>query len=139
VYASQDEYNSILLKTQPGPWPTIAWYNPTIPYGTLSVYPSPASSAELHLFTDTILSNLTINQVVILPQGYTRAIKWCLAKELCAEYGFPITDAIRINAAESLAMIKALNAQPPVRTRYERELIRGNRADGGWITHGGYR
>lgn len=138
VYASQDQYNAILLKSQVGPWPTIAWYNPTFPYGTLNIYQTPSMPAELHLFTDTILSNLTLNQAVVLPQGYSRAIKWNLAKELCAEYGYPLTDTIKKNAYESLATIKALNAQPYQRSVYDRALTRGNRPDGGWITHGGY-
>jgi len=139
VYASQDQYNAILFKAQPGPWPMIAWYNPTFPYGTLNVYQTPAQTAELHLFTDTILSNLTLNQTVILPQGYTRAIKWCLAQELCSEYGYPLTPAIKKNAYESFQLIKALNAQPAQRSTYDRALIRGNRPDGGWITHGGFK
>lgn len=138
VYASQDEYNSILYKAQPGPWPVIAWYNTTFPYGTLNVYQTPSMSAELHLFTDTILSNLTLNQTVILPQGYSRALKWCLAKELCAEYGYPLTDTIKRNAYEALATVKALNAQPTPRSVYDRALRRGNRGDASWISHGGY-
>jgi hypothetical protein len=139
VYASQDEYTSVLYKAQPGPWPTIAWYNNTMPYGILNVYQTPGQNAEVHLFIDTILNNLTATQTLILPQGYTRALKWCLAKEMCAEFGFPITDAIRINAAESVNLIKALNAKPATRAKYDREISRGNRPDGGWIIHGGYR
>lgn len=138
VYASQDDYNAILFKFQPGPWPTIAWYNPAMPYGLLNVYQTPGQNAEVHLFTDNILSNLTLTQVLNMPQGYTRALKWCLAKEICAEYGFPLTESIKVNAAESLAMIKALNAKPAKVSKYDRELVRGNRPDGGWIVHGGF-
>jgi hypothetical protein len=138
VYTTQDQYNAILFKPQPGPWPTIAWYNPQMPYGLLHVYQTPGQSAELHLFTDTILANLTIDQTFILPQGYARALKWCLAQEICAEYGFPLSEAIKKNAYESLRMVKALNAQPPARARYDRMLIQGNRPDGGWILHGGF-
>lgn len=138
VYTSQDEYNAILFKPQPGPWPTVAWYNNQFPYGILNVYQTPGQNAELHLFTDTILSNLTATQTVVLPQGYARALKWNLAKEICAEYGYPMSEAIKTNAAESLKVVKALNAQPAKRSRYDRELVRGNRPDGGWIIHGGF-
>lgn len=139
VYASQDEYNAVLYKPQAGPWPTIAWYNNLMPYGVLNVYQTPGQNSELHLFTDTILANLTLTQTFILPQGYSRAIKWCLADELCAEYGYPRSDSIKKQAYESLKMIKELNAQPAKRATYDRELVRGNRPDGGWITHGGFR
>jgi hypothetical protein len=140
VYMSQDEYNAILLKIQPGPWPTVMWYNPLMPYGILNVYMTPGQNAELHLFTDTILSNLTLTQTLILPQGYSRALKWNLAKELWSEYwsGTPIPSSISVNAKESLNAIKALNAQPPQRAGYDRALIRGNRPDGSWIIHGGF-
>lgn len=138
VYATQDQYNSILYKAQPGPWPVIAWYNNQFPYGVLNVYQTPGQSAELHLFTDTILANLTIDQTVILPQGYARALKWCLAKELCAEYGYPMSTSITRQADESIKFIKALNSQPASIAFYDRALVKGNRPDGGWIIRGGY-
>jgi hypothetical protein len=139
VYETQDQYTSILYKAQPGPWPTVAWYNNLMPYGVLNVYQTPGNSAELHLFTDVILSNLTMNQVFYMPQGYNRWIKWLLAKEICAEFGYPMTEAIKTNAADAEEKIKALNAQPAPVARYDRILTRGNRPDGGWILHGGYR
>lgn len=139
VYETQSEYTEILYKAQPGPWPTVAWYNNQFPYGLLNAYQAPGNNAELHLFTDTILSNLTLNQVLIMPHGYSRMLKWLLAKELCAEYGFPLNEAIKVNAQEALSFVKALNAKPAAVARYDRELVRGNRPDGGWILHGGYR
>jgi hypothetical protein len=138
VYTTQEQYNAILYKAQPGPWPTVAWYNPAFPYGFLNVYQVPGSNAEVHLFTDTILSRLTLNQTFVLPQGYALALKWGLAQQLCAEYGFPESPIIKKQAYESLARVKALNAQPADRATYDRALLRGNRADGGWIFHGGY-
>lgn len=139
VTESQARFTEILYKAQPGPWPTVAWYNPLMPYGVLNVYQTPGNNAELHLFTDSILANLALNQVFFLPQGYTRWIKWILAKEICAEYGYPLTEAIKTNAADAESKIKALNAQPAVVARYDRALVRGNRPDGGYVIHGGYR
>ena len=139
VEATQRQYNDILYKSQPGPWPTLAWYNMQYPYGILNAYQSPGNNAELHLFTDTILANLTLNEIVMVPQGYSRALKWCLAKELCAEYGIPMSEAIKTHSAEALSFIMALNARPAPVSRYDRFLTRGNRPDGGWIFHGGYR
>jgi hypothetical protein len=141
VYDTQDRYLEILYKAQPGPWPTIAWYNNAMPYGVLNVYQTPGQGADVHLFTDTILSNLTLQQTIIMPQGYARAFSWCLAKEIWPEYWGkdPIPQSIKENSADALNMIKALNAVPAPRAAYDRELIRGNRPDGGWITHGGFR
>lgn len=138
VAETQDQYTSILYKAQPGPWPTVAWYNNQYPYGLLNVYQAPANNAELHLFTDTILANLTLNQPLMMPQGYNRALKWLLAKEICAEFGYPMSEAIKTHSAEALGLIKALNSKPAAVSRYDRELARGNRPDGGWIMSGGY-
>lgn len=138
VKATQEQYNSLLYKAQPGPWPVLAWFNNQTPYGILNVYQTPGNNAELHLFADTILANLTLNQQVLLPQGYSRALKWLLAKEIAAEYGFPLTEAIKTHASESMALIKALNAKPAEVARYDRALTRGNRGDAGYIFHGGY-
>ena len=139
VYATETQYTQFLYKAQPGPWPTVAWYNNTVPYGLLNVYQTPGNSTECHLFTDTILQNLTLQQVLVMPQGYSRMLKWLLAKEICAEYGFPLTPAITLNAKEAREFVKALNAKPANVSNYDRELSRGNRPDGGWVTHGGYR
>ena len=139
VRTTQDQYTSLLYKAQPGPWPTAAWYNEQFPYGVLNVYQTPGNNAELHLFTDTILGNLTLNQPIMMPQGYSRALKWLLTKEICAEFGFPLSESIKTNADEATAFLKAQNARPAAVSRLDRALTRGNRADGGWIMHGGYR
>jgi hypothetical protein len=139
VYETESQYTELLYKAQPGPWPTVAWYNNAFPYGILNVYQTPGNNSALHLFTDTLLSTLTLNQVIVMPQGYSRALKWLLAKELCAEYGYPLSDAIKANAQESVAFIKALNAQPANVARYDSALVRGSRADAGWIFSGGMR
>src|SRR6266853_2401048 len=138
VAETQDQYTELLYKAQPGPWPTVAWYNNQFPYGLLNAYQQPGNNSELHLFTDTILGNLTLNQVLIMPQGYSRLLKWLLAKEICAEYGFPLSEAIKVNAQEALSFIKALNAKPAAVAKYDRELVRGNRADASFIMPGGY-
>lgn len=140
VFESEIEYNAILYKAQPGPWPIVAWYNNGFPYGTLRVYQTPGNSAELHLFSQTILQNLTANSVVRLPQGYARALKWCLARELWVEYVNPIAVPIYLEklANESLEMIKDLNSKPAQRSSYDAAL-RGNRANAGWIFTGGYQ
>lgn len=137
VYETQTQFTEILFKAQPGPWPTVAWYNNVMPYGLLNVYQTPGNNAEVHLFTDTILGNLTLYQNFFMPQGYTRAFKWLLAKEICAEFGHPINEAIKTHAADSLALIRALNEKPAAVSRYSRMLVRGNRANAGWIMDGG--
>lgn len=138
VLATQEQYTSLLYKAQPGPWPVLAWYNNQFPYGILNVYQTPGNNAELHLFCDMILGNLTLNQSIVMPQGYARALKWLLAKEIAGEFGFPLSEAIKTHSADAMALIKALNATPAAVSRYDRALTRGSRGDAGYIFHGGY-
>lgn len=139
VYGTQDEYNNILYKSQPGPWPVIAWYNNTYPYGLLNVYQTPGNGASVHLFTDTELSNVTATSTFQLPLGYARALKYCLALELWPEYMNVNPPPMLLKlAGESLSMIKALNENPPMVATYDRMLIGGSGYDAGWILNGGY-
>jgi hypothetical protein len=141
VYGTQDEYLSILYKAQPGPWPVVGWYNNQFPYGILNVYQTPGQGASVHLFTDTILSNLTLGQTIQMPQGYIFWLEWATAELIWPDYHSrePVPASILKNSAMGLNMVKALNAQPAQKAKYDRMLIRGNRPDGGWITHGGFR
>ena len=141
VAETQQQYNEILYKAQPGPWPTVAWYDMQFPYGTLKAYQTPGNGAELHLFTNTILANLTLSQVLVMPQGYARMFKWLLAREIWTEFmgATPLPALINQMANEAANFVKAQNAKPQKVARYDRELMRGNRPDGSWITHGGMR
>jgi hypothetical protein len=138
VKSTEEEYNSILYKLQPGPWPVMGWWNNQFPYGLLNVYQVPGNGAECHLFTDTVLSNLTLSSVISMPQGYNRALKWLLAMELAPEYGFEPGPTFMKNVGEARAFMKALNAQPAKVATYDRALKRGNRGDAGFVIHGGY-
>ncbi len=136
---SQDRYISIGYKAIPAPWPIICWYNPTMPLGNLYFYQSPSTAGELHLFTDNILTRFTdLDTSIMLPQGYARALKWMLAKELCAVNRYQLTDSIQMAARESWDFIKALNATPIPVANYDAGLIYNNRTDAGWYLSGGF-
>lgn len=136
---SQDRYVSIGYKSIPAPWPIICWYNPTMPLGTLYFYQSPSTAGELHLFTDNILTRFSdLTTDIMLPQGYSRAFKWLLAKELCAVNRYPLTASIEKGAKESWDFIKALNTTPIPVANYDSALIFNNRTDAGWYLSGGF-
>lgn len=136
----QNNFVNIGLKSIPYPWPTYLWYNPTFPLGQINFFGQPVAGGELHLFTDTILANLTLSQVINLPQGYARALKWNLAREICQEYGFPLTPALEKLAKESYNIVKSLNASPVQESQLDSEILFGNgHTDAGFILYGGYR
>jgi hypothetical protein len=135
----REKYNAIGLKSIQAPWPILGWYNPTYPLGNLYFYPAPSGAGELHLFTDTILSDFSgLTQSINLPQGYARAIKKNLALELAPEYGKSPGRLLMDQARESIQFVRAQNATPAVQAFYDRDIVRSQRTDAGWILHGGF-
>ena len=135
----RDKYVAIGLKGIQAPWPIVGWYNPTFPLGNVFFYPAPTGMGVLHLFTDTILTDFqTPTDPINLPSGYARALSTNLALELASEYGKQPSAMLMKRAAESLAAVKALNATPAVQAFYDRDIVRANRTDAGWILHGGF-
>jgi hypothetical protein len=136
----RDKYTAIGLKGIQAPWPIVGWYNPTFPLGNVYFYPNPSGFGQLHLFTDVVLNDFqTPTDPINLPQGYARALSTNLALELASEYGKQPSAMLLKRAAESLAMVKALNSTPAVQAFYDRDIVRANRTDAGWIMHGGFR
>lgn len=136
----QKRYVDIGFKAIQAPWPVVLWYNPTFPLGTLFFYQNPSDAAELHLYTDTILEDLSsLTQEFNLPQGYSRFLKRALARELAPEYGAQWTQNQEKLYKESYDFVKALNSVPVPVANYDSCLMQGNSTDAGWILYGGFR
>lgn len=136
---TKDKYTVIGLKGVSGPWPTMLYYDPTYPWGTIYFYPNPSQAGVLHLWSDTVLADFqTINQTILLPQGYARALKKNLALELAPEYGKTAGALLVRQAKESKDSVRALNSIPTVTAFFDADIVRGKRTDAGWIMHGGF-
>jgi hypothetical protein len=140
VLALQD-YEMIGLKTLSGPWPKAIYYNPGADTGNLFVWPNP-SQGEMHLFVNTIFSRYgTLYDNIVLPQGYSMALRWCLAERLMPMYGKASQVQIAmINglAAQGKATIKRNNMSPLQSARYPDALMNSRSKDAGWILTGGF-
>jgi len=136
-----ENYELIGLKTLNGPWPRALYYQPGESLGTITVWPNP-SQGEMHIFADTLFQRFTtINDEIIIPQGYLMALRWCLAERLMPMYGKASPTQIQmINgfASHAKATIKRNNMKPMQVARFEDSLIVGKRADAGWILTGGF-
>ena len=136
-----ENYELIGLKTLNGPWPRALYYQPGETLGTVTVWPNP-SQGEMHIFADTLFQRFTsINDEIIIPQGYIMALRWCLAERLMPMYGKASQTQIQmINgfAGHAKATIKRTNMKPMQVARFEDTLIVGKRADAGWILTGGF-
>jgi len=136
-----ENYNMIGLKTLSGPWPKAVYYQPSDPLGNIFVWPNP-SQGEMHLFCDTLFSNyVTINDPIILPQGYEAALEWCLAERLMPSYGKASqTQISMINAfaAQGKSTIKRTNMKPVQNSAYQDAILTSRQRDAGWILSGGF-
>jgi len=138
---SLDNYNQIGLKTLNGPWPKALYYNPNAESGNVFVWPNPAQG-EMHMFATTIFSNYeSLNDNIVLPQGYSMALRWNLAERLMPMYGKASqTQISMINAyaAQSKSTIKRSNMRPIAAASYPDSMLVGRAKDAGWILSGGF-
>jgi hypothetical protein len=138
-FTDLDNYKRELLKNVQGPWPYIAAYQQTFPYGQLYVYPAPGSNYTAHIFSDLILSsfaNTTANYA--LPQGYSRALKKLLALELAPNYGKTPSPQLILQAKEAKDLIKGTNATPVAVLMFDSALNRSQVNDASWAQSGGF-
>jgi hypothetical protein len=140
ILALQD-YELIGLKTLSGPWPKAIYFNPGADTGNLFVWPNP-SQGEMHLFANTIFSRYdTLYDPIVLPQGYSMALRWCLAERLMPMYGkaSPVQiQMINAYAAQAKATLKRNNMSPLQVARYPDALMNSRSKDAGWILTGGF-
>ena len=134
-------YNSIGLKTLSGPWPKALYFNPGADSANLFLWPSP-SQGEMHMFAKTVFSRYeTLYEDVVLPQGYSMALRWCLAERLLPMYGKTdpaILGMITTYAAQAKSTVKRTNMQPMQVSRYQDALLMSRAKDAGWILTGGF-
>jgi len=140
VLALQD-YEMIGLKTLNGPWPKAVYFNPGADSGNLFIWPSP-SQGELHLFANTLFTRYdSMYEDLQLPQGYSMALRWCLAERLMPMYGKASATQITMIqtfAGQAKATLKRTNMSPLQTARYPDALLTGKAKDAGWILTGGF-
>ena len=140
ILALQD-YEMIGLKSLNGPWPKAIYFNPNAETGNLFVWPNPAQG-ELHLFANTLFSRYeTLYDDIVLPQGYSMALRWCLAERLMPMYGKNSAQQlamINAYAAQAKATLKRTNMKPLQVARYPDALLVSKSKDAGWILTGGF-
>jgi hypothetical protein len=136
-----EDYEMIGLKTLNGPWPKALYYQPTETLGNLTVWPNPAQG-EMHIFADTLFSKYTsINDTMLLPEGFEAALEWCLAERLMPQYGKASPTQIQmVNAfaAQGKSTIKRTNMKPVQTARFPDALLMSKAKDAGWILTGGF-
>ena len=136
-----EDYEMIGLKTLAGQWPKALYYQPSETLGNIFVWPNP-SQGEMHIFADTLFARYnSINDSIVLPQGFSMALRWCLAERLMPMYGKASQTQIAMItafAAQGKATIKRTNMKPIQSARFQDAMLSSRQKDAGWILSGGF-
>ncbi len=119
MYLAPDEvYQGLDLKTLQS-IPDLLNYTNAFPYGTINLYPYPASGYVLSLTSEKELVQFTLHQEVSLPPGWNRLLIYNLAVELSPEYGqkidpmlLKIANDSKGAVARSVMKVRTLDAPP---------------------------
>lgn len=136
-----ENYNQIGLKTLNGPWPKALYYNPGEVVGNIFLWPNPAQG-EVHMFAQTLFSEFTsLQDDITLPQGYSMALRWCLAERLMPMYGKNNPTQIAMIsqfAAQAKSNLKTTNMKPMMTASFSDAILSNRQKDAGWILTGGF-
>ena len=80
--------------------------------GRLLVYPVPSVTTKLILYLERQLDAVAIDDPIILPTGYIRAIRLNLAVELGPQFDMPVRQDLERLAMKALGRLKERNIRP---------------------------
>lgn len=90
--------------------PEALYYDGNYPLGTIRLYPKPAAADTLRLFSQKPLTNVSaLADVLAMPLGYERALRYNLAVEFAPEFGKTASSDVKDIAFESKNTIERQN------------------------------
>jgi hypothetical protein len=104
-------WNNLAQRDLTSTMPTSWHYEPTMPNGTLNLWPIPTGSTyQIAAYVPTRVSQFaSLDDSVTLPPGYEEMIVQGLALRLCPSYGVRATEELKRSARESEAAVKRSN------------------------------
>jgi hypothetical protein len=110
---SDEAYSAIVDKAADGDYPSKANYRPTMPTGTLNVWPAPGAIYAMKLRTKTPLEAFaTIADTVSLPPGWEQLLAFNLAVIWAPEFETSPRQEVVDIAIATKAAIKRTNSRP---------------------------
>ena len=107
---NQQQYNGIAVKTVTSSYPQVIWLNMDMPNMSMYIYPVPTKALEWHFISVTeLVEPATLSTVLVVPPGYLRAFRYCLACEMAPEFGVEPSPTVSRIAMVSKRDIKRIN------------------------------
>lgn len=108
VIKAREDWSRIRLPTLVS-WPNSAFYDPTLPLGTLYSWPVMQAGFEFHILTKQDLQLYAINDLVGLPEEYEAALYYNLVVRMEAKYRIAHDPANTALAKEGLNVLRGAN------------------------------
>ena len=107
---NQQQYNGIAVKTVTSTYPQVIWTNMNMSNMDMYIYPVPTKALEWHFVSVTeLVEPATLATVLVVPPGYLRAFRYCLACEMAPEFGVEPSPTVSRIAMVSKRDIKRIN------------------------------
>ena len=109
-----DDYAVIKLKTLSNVYPEYLYFDKSNPVlGQIYLYPVPSTASTFNLYSRKALTQFSsLTDDIILPPGYERALKYCLAVDIAPEYQISAGQDVIALAVEAKAKLKRTNKRP---------------------------
>ena len=110
---THQQWADVQTKSNQSNVPRSLYASGSYPLETISLWPTPANASNIILYSIKPLAAFaTVNDVITLPPGYARALRYNLALELAPEYGRDPSAMVAMAAQDSKADLKRQNIQP---------------------------
>jgi len=107
---NQQQYDGIALKTVTSTYPQVLFVNMTMPDITMYQYPVASKALEWHFVSvEELTQPATAATTLVIPPGYLRAFRFCLACEIAAEFGVEAPPTVKRIADVAKRTIKRIN------------------------------
>lgn len=106
-----DQWMGLPDPTYSDAYPQGYYYSPTMPNGSLFLYPVPSSASTIDILTRGLLPQMTLTGTAYLAPGYEEAVI-LTAAERCAKH-FHATPPNALEASKARGIIEAANSTTP--------------------------
>lgn len=107
---NDQQWRAVSTKALTGVLPSVAFYDPTYPFGSIKLWPVPTSSTlQGVLYAPTSMAEFALSDTIALPPGYRRFLVTNVALELCPEFERTPPVGLPQLAAQAKADVERVN------------------------------